>query len=939
MLGGTPLQSVLGAGVDNTDHEAMRAWIREACKIGLSVLLVWPESKVPADVRTSRQLTAARKKAREEARLAGRKDWERVEPASGLALATSDANVILKKDTGYLDLYIKQFADQYPDGKVPVNVAVEIGGTNLLIEPGKTKAEDVRRRVVVVDCDTPEQMALFREKSEVSDAVPPTVLTPGQLKDGVMAHSDGGHWWFYVPDDVVLPDNIGALTWSGPGGFTALWDRRYVLVPPSTRPEGAYEQPEAGREYHIPEWLADEIVKAGEQRAFAAARAAEGFEDSDLTELIDQWAESTPWSHVLEPLGWSRTPRTDKCGCDVWTAPGIHASPKSATAHDSGCQLDRYTAVNAPLHIWTDHPGEPFDSYIAEHRTSTISKLQAVAYAEFGGSMGKAMDTLGLMPEPETMPGVKPSNLATEGVDQANLSQSLDMPDAPTVLDRMTPAQRDAAEAHMAGAITRAEMVGAQQVCCCGILINAAMENVMADDDGQLWHLPSDGGDAHRADGTDGADTDESAAAALADPPQGDLFDSAGEEPAAPKPAPSDDGSPFPDEVDEPSDPLVLNSTTLGVPVIAPFAHWRDMPPPEYIIDGLMEHGGMSCLIGPPGVGKSSVALDMGCHIATGRAWQGLTTYKTKVLYMPGEGLRGAVQRIASWEEAHGVEVGDELILSNEIIKLASHVDAWREVANYVIRLGIGFIIFDTFARMATDIEENSATEVGRAIERLDQMRRATNAGVLIVHHTGKHSESARGSSALNGAIDSELLVRLARWDTDQALDANGRLPGKAIELDTTKQKNAEQLEEPIPLFMVNWEPRSAPLITGTTGTVDPLSGNVAVLARPVPEAAVETAVRVYRYAAGFTQQGVTRADIVRDLKMDAYTAGRTDAPKHWRRKVAEAVDKALRYDLLVTLTGTPAGQRYIPSPTGTVEAARLMAAAEAITDQSGNSD
>lgn len=32
MLGGTPLQSVLGAGVDNTDHEAMRSWIREACK-------------------------------------------------------------------------------------------------------------------------------------------------------------------------------------------------------------------------------------------------------------------------------------------------------------------------------------------------------------------------------------------------------------------------------------------------------------------------------------------------------------------------------------------------------------------------------------------------------------------------------------------------------------------------------------------------------------------------------------------------------------------------------------------------------------------------------------------------------------------------------------------------------------------------------------------
>ena len=117
--------------------------------------------------------------------------------------------------------------------------------------------------------------------------------------------------------------------------------------------------------------------------------------------------------------------------------------------------------------------------------------------------------------------------------------------------------------------------------------------------------------------------------------------------PGQPPPPPSDD-SPFAAEADEPADPDVLDSPTFGVPLMAPFSHWRDMPPPEYIIDGLLEHGGLSCIIGPPGVGKSSVALDMACHIATGKRWQGRQTHKTKVLYMPGEGLSGAVQRIAA---------------------------------------------------------------------------------------------------------------------------------------------------------------------------------------------------------------------------------------------------------------------------------------------------
>jgi hypothetical protein len=64
------------------------------------------------------------------------------------------------------------------------------------------------------------------------------------------------------------------------------------------------------------------------------------------------------------------------------------------------------------------------------------------------------------------------------------------------------------------------------------------------------------------------------------------------------------------------------------------------------------------------------------------------------------------------------------------------------------------FIIFDTLARSMVGLDENSAKDMGLAMEVLAHIQRVTGATILLVHHTGKYGGSERGSSALRAACD-----------------------------------------------------------------------------------------------------------------------------------------------------------------------------------------
>lgn len=395
-----------------------------------------------------------------------------------------------------------------------------------------------------------------------------------------------------------------------------------------------------------------------------------------------------------------------------------------------------------------------------------------------------------------------------------------------------------------------------------------------------------------------------------ADPDPADLFANPGDTPGESTP-----------DTDTPAE-ASEEDLKYPLPLMAPFKHWRNLPPPEFIVEGWLEDQGLLGIIGPSNIGKSAVVLDMACAITEGIPWQGRATKKSKVLYIAGEGAAGASQRVKAWEAEHGRDVGENLwMISEAVLVGSSNPKLWPWMAERVKAEGIRLVVFDTLARMSLGLEENSASDMGNAVARFDRLRRDGETAVLVVHHTARGQSHGRGSTAILGALDSEILVDLPNPDEELEEDHDGP---KRITATVTKQKNAASGER-MDLTIL---PRHGSIIVadqfGNTG--DPLSGKVVVFPTPAPpESDTDLAIRLAEYLAPLPMQGATKTEMVRDVLPDKAYRKNKDA---WKAAVVRAVDRGLATGLLATF-GTDAAQRYVRGSV-TPTQARALDSAEA---------
>ncbi|MEC7763736.1 MAG: helicase RepA family protein [Pseudomonadota bacterium] len=198
------------------------------------------------------------------------------------------------------------------------------------------------------------------------------------------------------------------------------------------------------------------------------------------------------------------------------------------------------------------------------------------------------------------------------------------------------------------------------------------------------------------------------------------------------------------------------------------------------LVRGLIDQEAMSVVYGPSNVGKTFVVVDMAFHIACGVPWAGHSTTKSKVLYIAAEGGKGILRRLAALKQRYPDLSGENFHLMPASVDLRSEKGDTQAVIDTVEHLGGGFglVVVDTLSRVLNGGDENGPVDMGAFNMRMDSIRRATGAHVLVVHHAGKDiAKGARGHTSLRAATDTEIELREGVFEVTKQRDLE-RGPG-----------------------------------------------------------------------------------------------------------------------------------------------------------------
>jgi hypothetical protein len=300
-------------------------------------------------------------------------------------------------------------------------------------------------------------------------------------------------------------------------------------------------------------------------------------------------------------------------------------------------------------------------------------------------------------------------------------------------------------------------------------------------------------------------------------------------------------------------------------------------PGPEPLVAGLLNVDTTAWMIGKSGTYKSFVALDLAAHVARGMDWQGRKTAQGTVVYIVAEGARGMSLRVKAWEARHG-PIGDNLIFLPRPVSAADE-QAWGDLAAVIGEIKPVLVIGDTQARLSVGLQENDNSEMMRFVAAVDQLRTASGACVLTVHHIGRQGTDARGASSIDGAQDTELRIertgtRALRIYQDKQKDADDEAA-----LDLTLELEGESL-------VVSAAALVNPFMTPERAREEKRDRKRAAML----DVAIDLLRDVYATGMGGTKAEIRRAVFERMGRPDPGDERHSTWDKAWNRLVTEGV-------------------------------------------------
>lgn len=191
----------------------------------------------------------------------------------------------------------------------------------------------------------------------------------------------------------------------------------------------------------------------------------------------------------------------------------------------------------------------------------------------------------------------------------------------------------------------------------------------------------------------------------------------------------------------------------------------------EALIADLLYTETVAALIAPPGVGKSTLAVEWSLSVATGIDRRGKKNPQGGVVYVALEGHQGIQKRVLAGLKLRGLSGKDvPFYLANGSLDLVKST-AFAEWLNQQIleierRTGVPvkLVVIDTVNR-ALRGDESSSEVMGNFLANVDVIRAGTKPAVLALHHPTKdpNKPGPRGHSSLEGAIETLLILKRMR--------------------------------------------------------------------------------------------------------------------------------------------------------------------------------
>jgi len=222
----------------------------------------------------------------------------------------------------------------------------------------------------------------------------------------------------------------------------------------------------------------------------------------------------------------------------------------------------------------------------------------------------------------------------------------------------------------------------------------------------------------------------------------------------------------------------------------------------KWVVDDYIEADSLAKVFGDPGGGKSFVAIDLACCVATGKPWHGHEVKQGSVFYIAGEGHNGLARRLKAWQIGNGTSLaGVPLYKSHRAAQLYDATEA-AVVAESIKQLSAeancipSMIVIDTLARNHGG-DENSTQDMNAFIQHLDvYLRQPWKCCVMVVHHSGvADKDRSRGSTALKGALDAEYKCQLDSGTKTIAFESKKM---KDAEMPNPKNFQITQVDLPI---------------------------------------------------------------------------------------------------------------------------------------------